>query len=434
MSWRRVIALCLNSALLLGLSMGLYGCTNEKKAAAKTSEITSQSEKKVNQFPKYLAVHKADFGGGPNGWVMGNPYSVTQDGFDEILKAVGTKGTDDCRLAVSYTFEFGNHPLANVKYGIQSMLDLALKNDVPIILHLDDVNYLDSYPELWNFFDKDGKGYNPENIKNVERYGWSEDDAVKIGWRNWGTQIRVKPAINLVSKAFRAMQKECLDELYPVIAQWYQKLPANKKYLLGGVVIGWELSTYQQSYYYKGGNNLLDKPSTDDPTNGPYTSLPLGYAAAQDLGIQTDGVITSETEDKICANFVEFVTQIALNCGIPANRLITHTFNGGETVYGAGQSGIASISKHKGVMPGWSFYGNQITELDQQIDFTGNGPWAAIEFKPDGLSGEYLYNVLNYRQCRIVNIYNWESLFYDEDNGVQAVTDALKLFETKSSG
>ena len=383
---------------------------------------TTVSKTEGNNYPQYFSVHKTDLPGKLQ-WYLSDPSTINQESFDEIINCIGTKGTNNRRLAIAYTFEYARFPLVDVKKSIENMLILAEKNDVAVILHLDGVNYWNYYPQLWNFWNPNSPGYNPENYQNVERYGWNKDTTVKIGWRNWGSQFRVTPAPNLASTAFLEMQKDCLAVLLPTIFKWYNNLPQDKKYLFGGVVLGWELSTYVQCYYYDGGNDLLDKPSSEDPTTGLNASLPLGYAAALELGLQNKGVITSETEDAICSFYMEYLISLAFKNGIPLDKIITHSFYGGATQNGGGQSGAASVSKYaaNGVLAGWSFYEETINSIDRVIDLADGRNWAAIEFKPWGLSYDLLNQVINYRNCRIINIYNWESV---RDN-----VDYLKIFK-----
>ena len=404
----------------------------ESESTAKTKEDeTAETEEnmEMNQYPQYLSVHKIDQPG-KNQWYMADPSSVNQSSFDEVINAVGHRGGNDRRLAISYTFEYAAFPLDNVRDGIENMLRLSEENDVPVILHLDGVNYWSYYPQLWNFWDSGAPGYDPENYKNVERFGWGEDTAVKIGWRNWGRQIRVAPAPNLASPAFLGLQRDCLSELFPVIAKWYDALPGDRKYLLGGIVLGWELSTYVQAYYYEGGNDLLAKPAADDPAGGLYESMPLGYAAALELGLQSDGIITEKTQDGICSFYMEYLIDLALEFGIDPTRIVTHSFYGGETKHGGGQSGAASISDRltDGVVPGWSFYGERIYEIEHVVAMAGDYPWAAIEYKPWGLTWSILNQTFNYKKCRYINIYNWNAI-RDDTKTLEILEDLLKDFK-----
>ncbi|MHB1150815.1 MAG: hypothetical protein ACYCWE_11025 [Eubacteriales bacterium] len=411
---KNITAFALCIVMLFGsMSCGTGDIKETENIKTEENILTTAEYKneKVNHYPKYISVHKIDQPG-KNQWYVSDPSSVNQASFDEITGAIGTAGNNDRRLAIAYTFEYANFKIDDVAECIKNILRLAEKNDVAVILHLDGVNYWGYYPELWNFWDENAKGYNPLNYKNVERYGWEEDTAVKIGWRNWGAQFRVAPAPNLAAPAFLELQKNCLAELFPIIADWYDALPDDKKYLLGGVVLGWELTTYVQSYYYLGGNELLGKPASQDPVGGLTESMPLGYAAALELGLQNEGVITAETEDKICSFYMEYLIELALEYGIAPDRIITHSFYGGETKNGGGQTGAASISKHitDGVVPGWSFYGDSIYEMEKVIDLADGYNWAAIEFKPWGLTYRLLNQVLNYKGCRYINIYNWNAI------------------------
>jgi len=80
-------------------------------------------------------------------------------------------------------------------------------------------------------------GYDPKNKKNVEWTSWNPESAIKISWRSFGTPFRVAPHPNLGSEEYINVKKEELGRLLPIVADWYEKLPDNKKYLLAAVVL-----------------------------------------------------------------------------------------------------------------------------------------------------------------------------------------------------
>ncbi|MCL2160161.1 MAG: hypothetical protein FWH48_12200, partial [Oscillospiraceae bacterium] len=138
---------------------------------------------------EYLAVHKCDFTYHrtidgkfdiAGEWDVARPESFGQPGIDEILGEIGTKGNANRRLAVSYTFSYLHFPAEKVAESIKNLLELSLANDIPVILHLDGVNWWLARPDLWNFWDESKPGYDPANISNVERYGWGMDTAVRL--------------------------------------------------------------------------------------------------------------------------------------------------------------------------------------------------------------------------------------------------------------
>lgn len=110
-----------------------------------------------------------------------------------------------------------------------------------------------------------GMRKNPEWYKNVEWCGDDRSTAIKISWGNWGNQIRIAPAPNLESTAFRNAQKDILNGILPVVENNYRNLLPSEKYLFGGIVWGMELSVGVNAYYYPNGNSYLNEDPKKDP-------------------------------------------------------------------------------------------------------------------------------------------------------------------------
>ena len=348
-----------------------------------------------------LALHKTD---NPCrlGWNCGNPAAFTADALREIRDALAVHGSTARTLAAAYTYSYARYPLENIAESIVNTIRAAREVRMPVIFHLDGVNWWDAHPELWNWFDPAAPGYDPANAANVERWDWNEDTALQIAWRNWGSQIRVLPPPNLASPAFLQLQYRCLDILLPLLRDFADADPD----LFGGLVFGWELSPYVQAYYYENGNAFRTGSPADDPKGGLEQSIALGYAAASALGLQSEGVITEKTIDSICAWYLDTLIGHACSQGIRRDQIITHSYWGGETKRGGGHSGIASV--RPSVVPGWSFYGGNITEMDRQLAMAPEG-WALIECRPWDLTVPFLESVYD-TGCRIINIFNWESI------------------------
>ena len=453
-------------ALLLSYTfIGLLGVANATEHAK--SYPNTKKKPSFEDTVEYLAIHKTDTPSVPlnslrypyhpdlNRWNVEEPESFTR-GWDEIAQAIGTKGSSKRRLALAYTFSYFRHSIKNTKASIQYMMQTAEEKEIPIYIHLDGTAYWRN-TGLWNWWNNvndneallqndPGARYDPDNINNVERYGWEMNKAVKIAWRNWGKQHRVEyrngmsvPAPNLASQAFREKNAKALGEILPVIMQWYNKLSSDKKYLLAGVVLGMELSVEMNAFYYrsvdgtidgnafwdKGDENTyaaIDKANNLKP-NGVYTAR-LGYAAAQTLGLQTKGLITGKTIDLILNDYIEFLVKEAIKSGFTPNKLITHAYPPPrpDTWYKSFNHMEAGMPKVDGVVSGWTA---PITEYDKGIDLSklGGRPWAAIETHfwgilrmPKDTRVEYIYKVLPSRldeiyshgNCRHVNIKDWE--------------------------
>lgn len=372
--------------------------------------------------PQYLSMHKTPTGGPPPGvyWYEQNPSSIGQSGIDEILKGVGTRGSRTRRLAFAFTLSYLNNPLHTEQQCVRNLLRLAEANDLPVFIHLDGVNWWNARPDLWNWWNKAGTGYNRRNVANVEWFDWGSQHAVMIGWRDWGQQIRVPPHPNLAAPAFLAAQDACLRVLVPMVVDWYRRLPVARRYLLGGVVLGWEVSTYTNAYYYPNGNAYLQRwPDTTvhDPTGGVAASIPLGYAAATTLGRTHPGALTTQDMDGIIRFYLDHVASLAADLGLPRDKLWTHSI-----IYDPASSGLGALTPY--AQPGWSFYNMRPQDARGPLTPLDGTPWAAVEFQPWGLSSGLFARFFAYRNCRLINVFNWESIRWSPSS-VAAVRQTL---------
>ena len=442
---------------------------------------------------EYLAIHKQDTLAppnppDPNRWYVEDPESFTR-GWDEILDpakpgSIGTKGTPTRRLALAYWFSYFRHPMEKTKASILNMMHAAEEREVPIYIHLDGTAYWRN-TGLWNWWnnvndneallrDDPGARYDPENIKNVGRYGWDMDTATKISWRDWGEQHRVEyrngmavPAPNQASPAFRQKNAEALGEIMPIIVKWYNDLPANKKYLLAGVVLGAELSVDMNASYFRNkpgfepgtgaiydGNDFWNKGNEETykaidadaglTLSGGITTR-LGYAAAQTLGIQTTGQLTGETIDRTLNDYINFMIDEALKSGIPAKKLITHAYppprpdTWYQSTYWMDRVNMGDHFTKDGVVAGWTC---PIMNYEDgiKLEKLHGRSWAAIETHfwavlnmPHDEQVEYINNVLpgrlagmfGYGGCRHVNIKNWEFPLIQSEGFRNAIKAAL---------
>ncbi|MCL2140899.1 MAG: hypothetical protein FWH42_04425 [Dehalococcoidia bacterium] len=415
-----LIYLSLTSSCMLLLDSNVYA--------------TDKQPSKPGRNPQYLVMHKL-------GWDAKAPKSYNQASMDEILNALGTKGNENRRLAVASTIPYFAFPVDQIIASIKNMMKLSEDNDIPIVIHLDGVNAWHN-TGLWNWFDSSRHDFNPANINNVERFDWGTDDktAVKVGWRNWGGQIRVDPQPNLASPVFRELNAKRLRQILPTIALWYNTLPSDKKHLFGGVVLGQEVSPYWSAFYYTNGNdywewnrslpNAQDVIRKEDTKNGFVSgpvknTKPLGYAAAQTLAqrgvnIQTKGPISAETIGIIINDYLEYLIDVSIRY-IQPDKIITHAFFGPYHPLGAG------ISKVDGVMPGWTTFPRlyQDIKVDEKSSSPYSGiPWAAVEFPAEvAITADVLEGIFNHGNCRQVNVKHWERVLANQDylNAIKAV-------------
>lgn len=358
---------------------------------------------------------------GPSHYIMINAVPGTESGFEQIISNFGSARGKDIPVGVAFIISYLDNTPKEAAQKLNQYLSLSQQYDVPVLVQLDGEQWWRNRPDLWNWWDKDKPGYNPENRNNVEWTGWTPDSAVKIGWRDWGRQLRVLPMPNLMSTEYREATRSELEKLIPIVLNWYHNLPTNKKYLLAGIKLGWESSLGVNNWYYPDGNSYLDDPEKDDPTYGvDVDKLPdrgvstIGYAAVKTAKIAESGNLTEKMQAEVVQRHLEDWCKLASELGVPRNLLFTHVgaWAKGENHY------YAALNKYSS--PGWSFYKyadnpqKDTTAMDAVKQ--SNAPyWAATEwlFQGEPIQANWasaLRKTILDANARYVCIYNWNSI------------------------
>ncbi|MES2463134.1 MAG: hypothetical protein V4671_21325 [Armatimonadota bacterium] len=384
---------------------------------------------------QYIFLNRAP---GPQ-WKQNEPASVTDALFHEPLDAIGVKGTPDRRLGLAFILSYFNGPLDSMEESLRRLLALSEKQDTPVLLALDGENWWGSRPDLWNWFDPSRPGYNPANRQNVEWTGWDPSDAVKIGWRNWGSQIRVLPQPNLASPRFREASRVPLARLAKIIKNWGDSLPDNRRYLYPGIKVGWEASLGINAFYYPDGNRYWEMSPTDaskDPKHGLDMKkdfagglTPLGYAALTSKGWKHNGPVTLADQERITADYLDFISGVCRRAGIPRTELFTHSggqFSPWELHYSH------RVAINRNAIPGWSLYGHgpeKAGDLGESLTRAKMEEWCAAEWLPHATTAaewaRAYEDVLSFRRCRFVDLYNWEGI-RNKPEAIEGLRRALR--------
>lgn len=370
---------------------------------------------------------------------VGRPSTFTRKFFDEVTRRVAPVQNQKMRLGVSVLFDYLSVSLDSVEKSLDRFLQLSQEMNMPVLVNLDGINWMNGRPDLWNWWDPKKPGYNPANRKNVEWAGWEDSSALKISWRNWGVQFRTLPAPNLASEAVMAAQIEALKRLVPRIVRWHRALPADKKYLLGGVKLGHETSIGVNAYFYKNGNRYLeqmphntslDPQESFNPEGGFNGGLAtIGYAAVKTAGIKNKGKLTAYEIEKVVYQYLDTLSKTAHLLGLPRDLLFTHQ-GGTFAPWDKHLSFSAAANNHS--LPGWSLYSTNPAEAGDMGDLldrqTADG-WAAAEWWwPGANKAEWKYNLsktLSYKGCRFLAIFNWERGLEKNEEGIAAVRELL---------
>ena len=251
----------------------------------------------------------------------------------------------DLKVGVAVIYTPGNTSSSTPETLVQQTLalmtnDLAIAQrlNVPFLVQVDTENWLPT--ALLNWYDPAKAGFDTNKTADVEWTGWDRTNAVKLCWRNWGTQLRVGPQPNLLSTNFQAWEKSIYTNFIPPVLQWYNSLNATQKCLFVGWKCGWETSLNGQYYYYSNGNSYYSLPAAGDPAwNSPKQTL--GYNAARTAGFKTNGVLDFsggsandyDINMKIIGRHLTYLSSLAFSNGIPRGKIFNHSIAEGVDRY-----------------------------------------------------------------------------------------------------
>jgi hypothetical protein len=376
-------------------------------------------------------------------WKVGKPSTFTRGVFDEITKKINAPENSKLRVGISCIFDYLSTDIDSVEKSLTKFLALSKETKVPVFLHLDGVNWINGRADLYNWWDSTKAGYNPANRKNVEWTGWDESQAIKISWRNWGSQFRVLPAPNLSSPVFIAAQVAALKRLVPIITKWYNGLPLDQKYLLGGVKLGHETSIGVNAYYYKNGNRYIEQmpnntsldPQDSYNAEAGFTGglTPIGYAAVKTAGIKDKGRITAADMEQVVHKYLDTLSFVVHSLGLPQNIIFTHQ---GDTYAPWDKHLSFQPASNNYSLPGYSFYSTDPSaagNLTDVLDRRRVPGWAAAEWWwPGSNKLEWMYNIqqtLSFKDCRLLAIFNWENSLERHPEGIEAIREVVATWK-----
>ena len=382
--------------------------------------------------PRYLFFNIAP----ESAWNQNHPDSFSRALFDEVANTLRVPENPRLRVGVSYVFSTLESPTNILAQCLRRLLAASEESGVPVLVTLDGQNWWQQRPDLWNWWDPNLPGYNPSNVFNVEWTNWSPTAAVKICWRNWGTQLRVVPAPNIASPRVVAAHLDGLRALVPIIVEWQRRLPQSRKWLFGGVKLGWEAGIGYNAFYYPDGNRYYEQWPQDashDPTNGLVLAnglsggvCQLGYAAVKIAGIRDHGDITRDDIAQVTRLYLEKLCRTAHELGLPRDAVFTH--QGGT--YAPWERHLPfRPAFNRWSSPGWSFYGlgpREAVPLDAEMKAAHRQRWAAAEWWWGAANAadweDHFRQTLSFRDCRFICVYNWNlGMFERASAGQEAV-------------
>jgi hypothetical protein len=388
-------------ALLLVLISTISACGNEN-----FSENPSDSKEQIVDSTKIQ-------------YILVSHETADEEMFITVSQKLKNQSTSSVMTGVSLFLCYLQKPIGQVRDQLEKFLNLADKYNLPVMIQFDGIDYQNAYPEVWNWWDPSQPGYNPANVNNVEWTSWTPDSAVKLGWRNWGSQHRVGPMPNLASPAYRALCFKQLSVLVPIVLNWWKE--PGRKHQLVGIQMDNEVSIGANNYFLPDGNSYLIKPKEEDPqlklnhTVWPgFGAQAIGFAAVKTQGLANSGILKEEDVARVTDKYVYDLCQLSNKLGVPRNMLFTHVggWNYGQLIF------YSALNEYS--CPGWSFYHYA---ADPALDITAmdalkksDAPyWCNAETFHFGGTTEQawvtcLKNNLKISRVRYVNIRNWRGM------------------------
>lgn len=284
----------------------------------------------------------------------------TENLFPRISSEFGPSTYAKVGIGCSVQYCLLERSISQLSNELKNHLAAAKKYEIPILVEFEPYLFGDGVPELLHWWESDK--YPQAKKENVEWTSWSEDDAVKCGWLNWGSQCRIPPMPNLFSEAYQTVLEERVDKMMQVLCQWYDSLPEDKKYLLVGIKVTGELAIGVNNWYYPNGNyfyeNWPDDTSkdpksginmSDKPSRGVQT---IGYASLKSAGIKSSGNVTGEDIAELQRRYALYMSELIASYGFPRDMLFAHSGGVGNDL---------GAALNDSACPGWSFYNRDAT-------------------------------------------------------------------------
>ena len=294
----------------------------------------------------------------------------------ELAERIGMKGDGKTRLLgfglpIS-TYEFEKY----VPSLIRRSFSAAREHDMAVMLSFDFHVAWKNRPDLWNWFDPDKPGYDPDNKYNVEWHGW-DGPPNKASYLNWGVLERRPPQMCFTSKKTRAEVTRIVSKVIgPVLREEVAKLKAEgKEVLFAGVLVGSE--------------PIIDDYSKPDPERTKMMKEdgvpagPLGYRALLDRGFSADNPPDDfrNALAKITQETIAFWCQQFVDTGIPAEKLYPHVVAPAPAEMTNARIWTAFNQYSR---PGWTTYSVTVLResfkaIYDELEKHGSPAWAGVE-------------------------------------------------------
>ena len=294
----------------------------------------------------------------------------------ELVERIGMKGDGKTRLLgfglPNPTYEFE----AQLPSLIRSAFAAAREHDMAVMLHFDFHTRWKTRPDLWNWFDPDKPGYNPNNKYNVEWHGW-DGPPNKARYLNW--RCARTPAAEHVLYEQKNSGRDHADCL-----KSHRAGPSRGDCETQGRRQGNPLRGSAGGFRARH-RRLLQTESrvAKMMREDGVPAGPLGYRALLDRGFSADNPPHDfrQALAKIVQETIAFWCEQFVDAGIPAEKLYPHVV-APAPIEAMNAPIWTAFNKYS--RPGWTTYpvgvlGESFKPIYDELEKHGSPAWAGVE-------------------------------------------------------
>jgi|SRR5450432_1391780 len=316
----------------------------------------------------------------------------------EILKKVGATGDGTKRqlgfmsiLPVWLWNTGSGQNNASIDEFIKQAFEVAKKRNMAVYFTLDS-NY-GTPPNISNWYDPSGPGYDPDNKNNVEWTDW-EGTPTKARYSLQGSGAKLPPVMCYNSPKILSESAYLASKIVaPAILRGIDNLKSSgKEHLFAGITISMELSLDDYSVIDKLDNNLANMMEKDGAVKGR-----LGYCALTNLGYSksTPPADYADALAKVNQAYAAYWAEQLVKAGISKDKLYGHVAAGAEGAVLQYTNAPIWTAFNDYSRPGWTTYmvgpiAYNLDPLYEALADYGNPHWASTEASPTSLTGRPL--------------------------------------------
>ena len=295
---------------------------------------------------------------------------------------------------------------------IREAFHVARQHRVAVYFAIESHYFWDSRPDLWNFFDPSGPGYDPQNTNNVEWTDWS-GTGYPARFLDWGTPQKLAPHMCYSCPKIRSeVARLVAQQLGPPIKAGLDELAASGlSDLFAGVTVTSEPSV--DNYEVVDGldpalGQFMDQLHAPKVRLGYNALTQAGYSAAH----PPQDILAALGE--INRQFAALWAEQLVRAGLPSSKLYTHVAGAAGV---PGWPGLDFTNAPLGAAfndfsrPGWTTYpvgplAQDFSPIYEELEKHGYPHWGGTEASPLGASGvspyEYLRRHFDYGATVVV--------------------------------